>query len=61
MSLIQEKFDHDEMIASMVRTFGKAPDHKCAGRVAKDRLNRILSHADEKVVSVDTLKQIAKE
>ncbi len=59
--LTNEKFDRDAMIASMVRTFGKAPDHKCAGRVAKDRLNRILCYADDKKVSIDTLKEISME
>lgn len=59
--LTGETFHRDEMIASIVDAFGKAPDHTCRGRVAEDRLDRTLAHADGAGVAAPVLRRIKKE
>jgi len=59
--LTGKQFERDAMIASMVNAFGKAPDHNCRGRVAEERLERVLTHADRAGIAATLLRQIKKE
>lgn len=56
--LTGEKYDRDEMMAFLVKAFGMAPHHNCAGRVAGERLGRLVQHADSSGVHLNAIKQI---
>ncbi len=55
-ALVCEKFDRDKMMDFLIHAFDMAPDHKCAGRVAGERRERLLRHAHDKGVFADTIK-----
>ncbi len=60
-ALTGKNFDHDELIAAMLRAFDGDPDHKCMGRSAPARLARALQLAQEKGIDVPTLRGIAQK
>jgi len=43
--LAKKRFNRDELISSMISVFEKVPEHKCRGRVARERFERILAYA----------------
>lgn len=55
-ALTHETYDRDNMLGFLVKAFDMAPDHKCAGRVAGQRRDRLLRHAQDKGVAVDAIK-----
>jgi ketopantoate reductase len=55
------RFDHDQLIAAMVKAFEGDPDHRCTGRSAPARLARALKHADQLGIELPTLRAIAAE
>ena len=55
------RFDHDPLIAAMVRAFEGDPDHRCTGRSAPARLARALKHAEQIGIELPTLRAIAAE
>jgi ketopantoate reductase len=55
------RFDHDRLIAAMVKAFEGDPDHRCTGRSAPARLARAMKHADQLGIELPTLRAIAAE
>ncbi len=57
--LIRKSFDREQLIAGMVKTFTGDWEHKCLGRTALARLERVLQQADEVGLSVNKLRGIS--
>ncbi len=56
--LSKETVDRDKLISFMADILPKVPDHNCHGRVAEDRLDRLLVHAKEAEINAAVLKSI---
>ena len=54
-------FDHDQLIAAMVKAFEGDPDHRCMGRSAPARLARALQNGERLGIELPTLRAIAAE
>jgi hypothetical protein len=59
--LTGSRFNNDHLIASMVTAFDGDPEHKCTGRSAPARLQRLLAHADRLGIELPTLREIAHD
>lgn len=59
--LVRETLPREQLIAGMVEAFHADPDHECTGRVARERLARCLSVADEADLALPTLRRIHRE
>jgi ketopantoate reductase len=60
-ALTETRFDHAQLMASMVQAFEGDPEHRCMGRSAPARLQRALAHAERLGVATPTLNAIARE
>jgi ketopantoate reductase len=58
-ALTDKRFDHEALIAGMVRAFHGDPQHKCMGRSAPARLERALANAERLGIDTPTLDDIA--
>jgi hypothetical protein len=58
--LTKTGFDHEALISSMIWMLGKVPEHKCRGRVARERLERTLAIAAEAGIETPVLNGIAE-
>ena len=56
--LARESLPRERVIAGMVEAFQADPDHECAGRTARERLDRTLRNADEAGLAVSRLRGI---
>ncbi len=56
--LVQISLDHDYLLKELLLSFASAPDHKCRGRSASERLNRTLALADHFNLTSPVLKEI---
>ena len=52
--------DREALLSDVVDAFGQVPDHKCRGRVAADRLARVLAHAGKAGLPAPTLNRIKR-
>lgn len=59
--LTGEKFDQEAVFSSVADVFNKVPEHNCRGRVAEDRLDRILYQAEQLGLEAPVLKGIKKD
>lgn len=60
-ALTGTRFDHDALIAAMLRAFDGDPAHRCTGRSAPARLARALEHAGRLGLKLPTLAAIAAD
>ena len=60
-ALTGKQFDHEALIAGMVRAFHGDPEHSCTGRSARERLKRALTNAERLGIETPTLDAIAAE
>ena len=59
--LIEQKLDRGRLIEGMVKAFAGDWDHKCLGRTAPARLERVVQQADAAGLAVKTLKKISAQ
>ena len=59
--LTGEAFDRDEMMRFLEQILTSVPDHGCRGRVAEDRLARILHIAREAGLATPSLDKISEQ
>ncbi|MDY6824718.1 MAG: hypothetical protein SWH68_13120 [Thermodesulfobacteriota bacterium] len=52
--------DREKMMTFLGDILIRVPDHQCRGRVAEDRLVRVIAHAGENSLQLSTLHWIAK-
>ncbi|MDY6904145.1 MAG: hypothetical protein SWH61_05605 [Thermodesulfobacteriota bacterium] len=52
--------DREKMLAFLGDILEKVPNHQCRGRVAADRLARVMAHARKNDLQLSTLKWIAQ-
>lgn len=60
-ALTGKQFDHEALIAGMVRAFHGDPQHKCMGRSAPARLERAIENANRLGIETPMLDAIASE
>ena len=58
--LAGKSFDHEALIAAMLKAFDEDPAHKCMGRSAPVRLSRALEQAEQFGLELPTLRRIAQ-
>jgi len=58
-SLTEQTLDNEALIQGMVNAFNGDREHMCMGRSAPGRLQRALTLANEKGITLDTLQRIA--
>jgi hypothetical protein len=53
------RFDRDRLIAGMVAGIKGDPDHKCTGRSAPARLERVIELADKAGLEIPKIREIS--
>jgi ketopantoate reductase len=56
--LAGKEFDRERLIAAMLEAFVGDPEHKCLGRSAHSRLQRLLQQAEDAGIKVSKLREI---
>lgn len=59
--LIGRELDRERLLEGMLAAILGDPAHKCLGRAAPERLERVLAHADREGLAVPTLRQIRQK
>ena len=59
--LVRETLPREKLIAALVEAFHADPDHECSVRVARDRLGKCLTVADEAGLAVPRLRKLLAE